>query len=173
MTKIIKALAAVAIFSAALTFGCSNDNNNKQDEDSTTVTESAGDHNREGNGAKEGEESGNELTLKDTCNLVRNGARLVMHYDTATNSFLGYVENATEKTLENVRVEVHLSNDLELGPTNPVALVKGERRNIQLMAPGNDFTWWTAHPEVGSGTEDGPGEEGSGEHDGREGGEHN
>jgi len=173
MTKIIKTMAAMAIFSTALTFGCSNGNNNMQDEDGTTVSESAGEHSREGNGTKEGEESGNELTLKDTYDHVRNGARLVMNFDTSSNSFLGYIENTTENTLENVRVEVHLSNNLELGPTNPVSLNKGERRNIQLMAPGNDFSGWTAHPEVGSGTEEGHSEEGSAEHDGREGGEHN
>ena len=49
--------------------------------------------------------------------MVRNGARLILSYDAASNSFKGTVENTTSNVLTRVRVEVHLSNGAELGPT--------------------------------------------------------
>ena len=48
--------------------------------------------------------------------MVRAGARLVLRYDAATQTFVGTVENTTSVTLSQVRVEVHLSNGVELGP---------------------------------------------------------
>ena len=64
-----------------------------------------------------GEESSTELTLNETYDNVRNGARLILAYDAQSNSFKGTVENTTDETLQQVRVEVHLSNGTELGPT--------------------------------------------------------
>jgi hypothetical protein len=173
MTHMLKSLIAMVILSAAILYGCSNDNGASQDQDETTLTESRGEHSREGGheNGEEGEESGTELSLTESYDQVRNGTRLVMNYDTATNSFIGTVENTTEATLEKVRVEVHLSNGLELGPTNPVDLKPGEKRTVQLMPPGKDFDAWTAHPEAGAGGEEEHGEEGAGEHG--SGGEHN
>ncbi|MHC4180320.1 MAG: FxLYD domain-containing protein [Planctomycetota bacterium] len=86
-----------------------------------------------------------------------------MAYDAKSNSFNGTVENTTDKTLKRVRVEVHLSNGKELGPTTPADLEPGEKRGVKLTATSEDFDGWTAHPEVGSG-EHGHGE-GDGEHD--------
>ena len=118
------------------------------------------------------EESGTELGLDVSYDAVRNGARLVLHYDAHSNTFLGYVENTTDNTLEQVRVEVHLSNGVELGPTTPVDLDAGEGMDVSLAATSKDFDGWTAHPEVGEGGEDGHGEsddehgeEGEGEHE--------
>ena len=45
--------------------------------------------------------------------------RLILHYDAASNSFKGTVENTTSGVLDRVRIEVHLSNGTELGPTTP------------------------------------------------------
>ena len=56
------------------------------------------------------EESGTELALNETYDAVRNGARLILTYDAQSNSFKGTVENTTDETLKQVRVEVHLSN---------------------------------------------------------------
>ena len=67
--------------------------------------------------AEEGEESGTELALNETYDKVRNGARLILAYNAQSNSFEGTVENTTAETLKRVRVEVHLSNGKELGPT--------------------------------------------------------
>ena len=119
-----------------------------------------------------GEESGTELGLDESYDAVRNGARLVLRYDAESNVFLGYGENTTDKVLKQVRVEVHLSNGVELGPTMPADLDPGERMDVSLAATGKDFDAWTAHPEVGEGGEAGHGEgddeygeEGEGEHD--------
>ena len=109
------------------------------------------------------EESGTELALDESYDAVRNGARLVLTYDAQNNSFNGFVENTTEDTLKQVRVEVHLSNGVELGPTTPTDLEPGESIGVSLAATDKDFDGWTAHPEVGEG---GGGEHG---HDGDDG----
>jgi hypothetical protein len=180
MNHIHTTLVAIAIMLAALISGCSSDRgtSEKQDSDSPTATRGehdrdGGEHGREGYGehdrdgdahhGAEGEESGTELALNDTYDKVRNGARLTLAYDAQSNSFNGTVENTTDKTLKQVRVEVHLSNGKELGPTTPVDLDPGQRRDVKLKATNRDFDGWTAHPEVGIG-EHGSGE-GHGEHD--------
>lgn len=117
-----------------------------------------------------GEESNTEFALDEQYNRVRNGARLILAYDAQTNSFKGTVENTTSETLKQVRVEVHLSNGKELGPTPPEDLAPGETRDIVLVATSSDFTGWTAHPEVGGGEHSGG--ESHGEHDKESGGEH-
>ena len=97
----------------------------------------------------EGEESGQEFAKDQTYDQVRNGARLKLVYDAKTNAFVGTVENTTNQTLSKVRVEVHLSNGIELGPTTPTDLVPGQKINVELSAAGQDFNKWSAHPEVG------------------------
>lgn len=126
--------------------------------------EHRGEHDRDGGGHDgEGEESGDELGLDETYDHTRNGARLVLAYDADAGAFSGTVENTTGETLERVRVEVHLSNGKELGPTAPVDLAPGERTDVLLTAESRDFDRWNAHPEVGSG-EHGHGDGGE-EHD--------
>ena len=98
------------------------------------------------------EESTVQLALSDTYDNVRAGAHLIMSYDAATNSFKGTVKNTTTGTLTRVRVEIHLSNGVELGPTPPVDLAPGETRPIVLKTSGKAFDTWTAHPEVGGST---------------------
>ncbi len=130
--------------------------------------EHRGEHARDRDGhSEEGEESGTELKLTDTYDKVRNGARLILTYDKASNSFNGTVENTTKKTLERVRVEVHLSNGRELGPTKPSDMKPGEKKEVALKAESTGFTGWSAHPEVGN-EEHGHGGE-HGEHDGEQG----
>ena len=111
------------------------------------------------------EESGTQYGISETYNETRNGAHLILSYDSQRESFIGTVENTTDGTLQQVRVEVHLSNGIELGPTTPVDLQPGERREVILTSTNTSFLRWSAHPEVG-----GSGESG-GEH-GEEGGEH-
>ncbi|MXY98067.1 MAG: hypothetical protein F4Z29_10045 [Gemmatimonadetes bacterium] len=65
--------------------------------------------------------------------------------------------------MNGVRVEVHLSNGTELGPTTPVDLAPGESVDVSLAATEEPFTGWTPHAEVGEG-EHGSGGEGGGEH---------
>ena len=116
-------------------------------------------------GGGEGEESGQQFAKNETYDKVRHGARLILSFDANTNTFVGTVENTTNQTLSKVRVEVHLSNGIELGPTTPNNLAPGQKINVELNAAGQDFNKWSAHPEVG-GSEHGGGEQ----HD--EGGDH-
>ena len=113
----------------------------------------------------------NALAPDETYDAVRSGARLILSYDIPSNSFKGTVENTTAGVLDRVRIEVHLSNGAELGPTIPTDMAPGEVMAINLPATAASFTGWTAHAEVGAGGEGGEsGEEHGG---GREsGGEH-
>ena len=86
---------------------------------------------------------------------------MILRYDVASNSFKGTVENTTNGVLDRVRVEVHLSNGSELGPTMPVDMAAGAMMGIEMPAPASPFTGWTAHAEAGRGGEAG-GEHGSG-----------
>ena len=166
-------LATAALFALVMP-GCSNDDETTgSSSDTQTANYSEHEHgggehdrDRDDHHGAEGEESGNELALNQAYNETRNGAHLVLRYDAESNSFRGIVENTTIQTLEQVRVEVHLSNGKELGPTTPEDLEPGERRDVELAATDEEFDGWTAHPEVGKG-EHGHGQ-GDSEH-GREG----
>jgi len=98
---------------------------------------------------EEGEETGTKYGLNETYDHVRNGIRLILAYDMQSNSFIGSVENTTDQTVQQVRVEVHLSNGTELGPTTPVDLAPDEKRDITLTATSTNFTWWSTHVEIG------------------------
>ena len=124
-----------------------------------------------GEGSESGSEEGsgaNQLAPDETFDMVRGGARLILSYDAASNSFKGTVENTTNNVLNRVRIEVHLSNGTELGPTTPVDLPPGEVLAIDLPSTQASLTGWVAHAEVGggeggqSGGESGGGEHGSG-----------
>lgn len=94
------------------------------------------------------EESGTMLGLNETYDNTRNGARLILAWDGATGAFTGTVENTTNAVLQDVRVEVHLDNGTELGPTPVVDLAASETTNISLSANGETFTKWSPHVEV-------------------------
>ena len=126
-------------------------------------TEGSGEH---GFGGEEGR-GASALALDETLDTVRRGARLVLNYDAPSNSFKGTVENTTNGVLDRVRIEVHLSNGTELGPTTSTDMAPGEVIAINLPATPASFTGWTAHAEVGAG---GEGSESGEEH--RTGGEH-
>ena len=108
-----------------------------------------GEHGNEftGGGGEEGD-GANSLTPAET-------------YDAARNSFRGTVENPTQGTLGRVRIEAHLSNGAELGPTTPTDMAPGEMIEVYLPATPASFTGWTAHAEIGG---EGEGSESGGEH---------
>ena len=109
----------------------------------------SGEHN-EGSESGEGDEEASvQYALDDIYDEVRAGARLIVSYDPGSNTFTGTVENVTSGTLMRVRVEVHLSNGIELGPTTPVDLSPGEVAGVTLEASSKPFATWSAHPEVG------------------------
>ena len=124
--------------------------------------ESGGESGSEGSGGGE-EASANMLAPDETFDMVRGGARLIMSYDAPSNSLKGTVENTTSNTLRQVRIEVHLSNGVELGPTTPIDMAPGEVRTVDMAATAAPFTGWTPHAEVGSGEGGQAGGEGSGE----------
>ena len=111
--------------------------------------ESNGEHSGGESDSESREESGTQLGLGDTYDAVRGGARLIIAYDRGRNAFVGTVRNVTNSDLERVRVEVHLSNGIELGPTTPVDLAPGQVVDVVLEASEQPFESWSAHPEVG------------------------
>jgi hypothetical protein len=124
-----------------------------------------------------GEESGQDLALTDVYDEVRGGARLRLAYDQQSDSFRGILQNSTNQTLCRARVEVHLSNGTELGPTNPVDLPAGGALMGKIPAAGETFDGWSAHAEtspcVVGGERSDVGEHGLvGEHGGEGTGEH-
>ena len=133
--------------------------------------EGEGEHGGSEHASEGEEESGEQFGLDETYDNTRAGAHLILSYDAAANAFTGTVENTTDGTLERVRVEVHLSNGTELGPTEPTDLAPGQSVPVRLAATSEPFDSWSAHPEVGGGA--GSGEHGAGGEDGEEGdGEH-
>ena len=116
-------------------------------------SEGGGEHGEGGEGGEhgsggEGEESGEGIGREDTWDATRNGARLILLFDPASNAFVGTVENTTRRTLCAVRVEVHLSTGTELGPTARTDLPAGETTAVELPTGGRFFDKWTAHPEM-------------------------
>lgn len=95
------------------------------------------------------EEDGTQYGLNETFDSVRKGVRLILSYDAQSSSFVGIVENTTNNMIQKVRVEVHLSNGVELGPTTPTDLAPGEMMNISLSAVGEVFNRWSPHAEQG------------------------
>ena len=188
-----------ALLSAALVIGCTDNTGTEGSRDGDRPTasqsvseggggESGGEHGSGGEGSESGgegvegggesgsegsgggeEASANMLAPDETFDMVRGGARLVMSYDPAGNSFKGTVENTTTNVLRQVRIEVHLSNGVELGPTTPIDMAPGEVRAVDMAATAAPFTGWTPHAEVGSGEGGQAGGPGSGEGGGESG----
>ena len=164
--RILTAIAFTLILIAGIT-GCATDDETSETGENPVAA-----------GASD-EESANQLTLAETYDHTRKGARLIMKYDAATNTFTGTVENTTNAILQQVRVEIHLFNsqgpnptDPELGPTTPRDLAPGEKIPIELVAVAEPFDMWVAHPEVGpSSTGGGEGGEGEGGNEHGAGGE--
>ena len=139
-----------------------------------------GEHGQSGEGG--GEDEGAYVPKMTKQNeLFANGARLVLAFDPKTQVFAGSVTNTTARTLTQVRVEVHLDNGTELGPTKRIDVAPGQTVPVELGAFGNEFNAWVSHPEAGveeghggggeEGAEEGgeEGAEGAGEHGGGEG----
>lgn len=99
---------------------------------------------------EEEEESGKKLSPTETYDHVHKGVRSVLAFHNASSSFLGSLENTTNKTIKSVCVGILLSNGTELGPTEPMDLAAGEKAGIKLEAVGQVFTWWKPHIETGS-----------------------
>jgi len=178
MNSILRFTTALGILLVMIICGCSNETKSINDKEIVSVESEKGEHARDVGEKGEGEEDGTQLGLGDVYDVVRNGAHLVLSFDALSNSFTGVVENTTEGIIKKVRVEVHLSNGIELSPTTPVDLKPGEKVAIELKATEKAFETWSTHAEVGEsehGSEHGGehGGEGEGEHGDEGEGEHN
>ena len=128
----------------------------------------------EHDGGGAGEEPGTRFAIDETYDVVRKGVRLILAYDSESSAFVGTVRNVSDQTIQAVRVEVHLSNGTELGPTPRNDLKPGVKLAVELSAEGQTFEWWKAHAETGAGEHGGEhGHEPGGEHAGERSGEHN
>ena len=114
--------------------------------------ESGSGHSESGDsGSGEPGESGTQYALTDTATELRNGVELVMNYDSSRKEFVGTVTNTTTATVTQVRVEIHLSNNVELGPTPNVNLAPRESKSVTLDARAqSNFNGFSVHVEIGS-----------------------
>lgn len=167
MNSIIRYMVIFTILLEGVLVGCAGNKQEDHSMDSKTLETEKGEHSRDANSSGEGEESGTMFALDDVYNEVKNGVHLVLSYDATSNTFSGNIENITDKSIDKVRVEVHLSNGLELGPTKRTDLSPGQKVDISLKGSEKEFESWSTHAEVGS-SEHGENEE----HDGEEGSEH-
>jgi predicted DNA-binding antitoxin AbrB/MazE fold protein len=163
MNQIIKSLTGLIIVLTIVFTGCSNKPKSNAEKKIETLEAEKGEHARDSESGGEGEESGTQFGLNDVYDEVRKGAHLILAFDAENNIFKGTVENTSDAVLEKVRVEVHLSNGIELGPTTPVDLKSGEKVDVELKASEKDFETWSTHAEVGSSEHSHEGE-GEGEH---------
>ena len=95
-------------------------------------------------------ESGTRWNMDQTATDTRRGVDLVISYDPSSRRFNGTVTNTTSATVTDVRVEIHLSNGTELGPTPRVDLAAGAKQSVTLDASGQNFDWYAVHVEIGS-----------------------
>ena len=113
--------------------------------------DSGDEHGSEGEHGEESGESGIRYGVAETAQETRSGVRLELRFDAATETFTGTVANTAAEPVSRVRVEVHLSNGVELGPTPRISLAPGETSSVQLAAAGERFETWTTHVEIGEG----------------------
>ena len=104
----------------------------------------------EGQGGEPGE-SGTHCGLSDTATESRGGVELIIIYDSMRKVFTGTVRNTTSETVRQVRVEVHLPNGVELGPTPNVNLVAVQTRSVELDASSRTLDKFSVHVEIRSG----------------------
>jgi len=170
MKKIFEIGTVVLFVLALILASCTNNPKSSEAKEPATLEAEQGIHERDAHGEGEGEEDGTELGRNDVYDVVKKGTHLVLIYDSDGSTFTGTIENVSNEVLDRVRVEVHLSNGTELGPTTQVDLKPGEKRDVLLATETDDFDGWSTHAEVGSSehSHEGEGEhshEGEGEHE--------
>ncbi|WP_143592006.1 hypothetical protein [Tenacibaculum holothuriorum] len=116
----------------------------------------------------ENEEDDTLLQKNETFNQTKKGVQLVLKFDEKSNTFKGFMQNKYNKPIKRARVEIHLSNGKELGPTKPITLQPNQKHELVIKSTKKGFTTWSTHAEVGSNEHS---HEGNG-HEGRERGEH-
>ena len=114
-------------------------------------SEHGGERGSESEHGEESGESGIQYGVTETAQEARSGVRLELRFDASSETFTGTVVNTTAEPISRVRVEVHLSNGVELGPTPRISLAPGETSSVRLAAAGERFETWTTHVEIGEG----------------------
>ena len=117
--------------------GCNNRQQTGTADETEKLEEAKGLHEADKHGEGEGEEDGTMLAIDEVYDVTKKGTHLVLKYDQKAKAFLGTVENVSVEMLTRVRVEVHLSNGKELGPTVAADLEPGEKREVELLAGDN------------------------------------
>lgn len=74
---------------------------------------------------------------------------MILSYNGVNENIQGTAQKTTPETLSHVRIEAHLSNGVELGPTTPINLPACRTTTVTLNAVGRMFDKWSAHAEVG------------------------
>ncbi len=143
MKRIVLIIAVIAAL--GLTSSCTKDDTSIQNTQ----------QNGEGNGGEGGDESGIKWNKDQTADETLNGIHAIIHFDTATETFVGTFENTNSTMAPKTRLEVHVfdaaGNSTEFGPTPSVDMQAGETRNVSLpITPGTSFTQYSMHPEVGT-----------------------
>ena len=177
MKKQLATITVLIFVLALMLTSCNSNPKSSEAEEGTKLEAEKGIHERDAHGEGEGEEDGTTLGLDDIYDVERKGTHLVLKYDSEAKAFTGTVENVSDEILDRVRVEVHLSNGAELGPTTQVDLKPGEKREVLLTVESEDFDGRFTHAEVGSSEHSHEGEsehshEGEGEHSHEGEGEH-
>ena len=108
-------------------------------------------HGRESEHGEEAGESGTRYGVSETARETRNQVELTLRFDASAKAFVGTVTNTGPDPVSQVRVEVHLSDGPELGPTPRITLAPGETSPVRLEAVGQRFEIWTTHVEIGEG----------------------
>jgi len=97
-------------------------------------------------------EGGRRWDKDETATVTRSGVKLVIRYHSAEEEFRGTMTNTTSSSVSDARVEIHLSNGKELGPTLRTTLAAGESKDVTLDAAGQQFSWFSVHIELGGGS---------------------
>jgi hypothetical protein len=167
MRKSINIVLVLMTLLSMTIFGCGSGQKENSEKKSTKQETTHDEHSGHVHDGSEGEESGIKLAINDVYDEVRKGTHLQLSFDIEASAFVGTVENVSDQMLDRVRVDVHLSNGTELGPTTQIDLKPGEIREINLNAGDNSFETWSTHAKVGSGENSH-----EGEHDHSHDGEH-
>ncbi|MEA3392708.1 MAG: hypothetical protein U9Q91_06990, partial [Candidatus Marinimicrobia bacterium] len=141
-------LLTVFVF-GSLFVACAENKEHSELKAEKALTESKESHARDYSDGQ-GEEDGTAIAKNEKFTQNKNGVNLILTYNEEKSTFMGSIENITERSLSKVRVEIHLSNGKELGPTTPAALAPGEVRKVSLNAKGENFESWNTHVETGS-----------------------
>jgi hypothetical protein len=147
------AAVSVLLFATLSLCGCSSWDMWSIHPEVSSCTGGGDDDDDDGDG--DGEEDGTEYALDEAYDETTSGVHLIAAYDEATDSFSGTAKNVTADVLCEVRIEVHLNNGMELGPS--------ERQDLD---PDQTITWELRVADAHKGEGEGEGEHDEGdEHD--------